>query len=156
MKTAVDTNVFVDILINNERQKESRRLLLKSREEGSVTICSIVYAELAALLPEDNVLERFLKSCGVSNIESPSLKSLKRAADAWKVYNDRRPNAIICPQCGQKVIVKCSSCNINISPRQHILADFIIGAYAETQADRLLSHDRGFIKKYFPGLIVIP
>jgi predicted nucleic acid-binding protein len=34
----------------------------------------------------------------------------------------------------------------------NVFVDILI----KTQADRLLSHDRGFIKKYFPGLIVIP
>jgi hypothetical protein len=33
--------------------------------------------------------------------------------------------------------------------RDRVLADFFIGAQAQAKADRLLTRDRGFYKKYF-------
>jgi predicted nucleic acid-binding protein len=36
--------------------------------------------------------------------------------------------------------------------RTRILADFLIGAHAQTQAQGLLSRDRGFYRKLFPSL----
>jgi len=39
--------------------------------------------------------------------------------------------------------------------RRRIPLDFLIGAHAMTQANRLISRDRGFYRKLFPSLNVI-
>ncbi len=39
--------------------------------------------------------------------------------------------------------------------RRRIAADFLIGAHAMTQCDRLLSRDRGFYRNYFSSLNII-
>ena len=40
-------------------------------------------------------------------------------------------------------------------PRRHLVADFVIGAHAEIQADRLPAIDRGYLGKWFPGLTLL-
>ena len=40
-------------------------------------------------------------------------------------------------------------------PRDRVIADFLIGAHAATQCDRLLTRDRGHYRKHFAGLAIV-
>lgn len=40
-------------------------------------------------------------------------------------------------------------------PREHLVPDFLIGAHARRQADRIAAIDRGYLRRYFPGLKVV-
>lgn len=52
--------------------------------------------------------------------------------------------------------VVCSDCGTDLSRRQHVVADFLIGAHAAEDADELLTLDGDFHRSYFDGLEVRP
>ncbi len=130
MITAIDTNILLDILVPNEEFYEaSADALQDSAAEGSLVISDIVYAELCIHFETRQECDAFLES---NDIRTQSLTREVHflASRAWRTY--RR-------QGGQ---------------RTRILADFLVGAHARTQATRLLSRDRGFYHNLFPSLEV--
>lgn len=156
MITAVDTNVLVDILIDDPRQALSRQLLKEARSQGYLIIAPVVYAELSALFGKQQKLEEFLDAAGIRKMEPFGEKALWLAGEAWKLYNKRRPQRLVCPRCGRETEVFCPGCQKKILTRQHILTDFLVGAHARAHANQLLSHDLGFIRSYFPELRCLP
>ncbi len=151
MITAVDTNVLLDVLIPDAPHgDESEHALADGLRAGAVLISDPVYAELAAHFPAQEDLDRLLADTSL-RLESSNAEALYRAGRAWSEYIRRRP-ALACPQCGAEQDLHCDRCGASIQPRSHVVADFIIGAHALTQADQLLTRDRGYYTTYFPEL----
>lgn len=131
MITAVDTNIFLDILIPNESLYDlSAQALEESSTAGSLVICDFVYAELCVYFPAQKECDAFLEANEI-RVEHLTEEALFQASRAWRTY--RR-------QGGQ---------------RNRILSDFLIGAHAQQRASRLLSRDRGFYRKLFPKLEIV-
>ena len=131
MITAIDTNVLLDILAPNEKFFESSATALEhAATSGSLVICDLVYGELCIHFHSQRECDSSLDGSGI-RVEALTRPAYFLASRAWRTYREHG------------------------GPRTRILADFLIGAHAHTQASRLLSRDRWFYRKLFPALHLI-
>ena len=152
MISALDTNVLLDLLIPGAPDADASAFrLAEAAREGAVVISEAVYAELAGRFEQSADMERFVHDTGIRLMPS-SRETLQRAGSAWRSYARRRQRTLTCPSCGAAHPDRCEACGAGIQVRQHIVADFMIGAHAALQADRLITRDRGYYGRYFPDL----
>jgi len=153
--SAVDTNVLLDVLVPDAVHGEgSEGRLVAALSVGSLVISEAACAELSAHFDEAEDVDRFIGDTGIHLVPS-SLEALHRAGAAWRAYARRRPPSLVCPQCGTAQAVRCAQCDASVQVRQHVVADFMIGAHALVHADRLITRDRGYYSRYFPDLELV-
>jgi predicted nucleic acid-binding protein len=131
MITAVDISVLLDVLANDPSHVEkSEALLARAYQQGSLIICPVVYAELAPSARDRRQLDGWLQRGGIRTVGLTAEHGYA-AGLAHAAYR----------KAGGK--------------RDRVLADFLIGAHAVHEANRLLTRDRGFYRKYFAGLEIL-
>jgi len=131
MITAIDTSILLDVFVDSVRADQSEACLIQAYERGSLIIAPVVYAELVPQAPSQNELDQWLSSAGIQVV--PFTKD--HAFIAGMAHATYR-------KAGGK--------------RDRILADFMIGAHAQSEANTLLTHARGFYRKYFSDLTILP
>ena len=157
MTTAVDTNALLALLYEDTHADASEVELRRAYQEGRLTATSLVYAELAAdgHFDTPSELDEFFEDLSIRLVE-PSRKALFEAGHQFRRYTARRPEGLQCPSCGTQQTVICKECGEDLTPRQHIAADFIIGGHASVDAEALISFDAAFYETYFPSVTVYP
>ncbi len=128
MISAVDSSVILDVVTADPRYADgSERVLRRASREGQVIACECVLAEIYPAFDGPDSFEEFLADWQVEFVPS-SRQSATLAGRHFTAYLERGGS------------------------RRRIVADFLIGAHAQTQADRLVARDRGFLRDYFSGL----
>jgi predicted nucleic acid-binding protein len=129
--TAVDSSVLLDVFGPDQDFGERSAAALRTcLAEGGLVACEVVWAEVAAAGPSTDAARVAMERLGVDFLPLSQAAALE-AGDAWRAYR----------QAG--------------GPRNRVIADFLIGAHAATDAERLLTRDRGFYRAYFEGLEVV-
>src|SRR5688572_26990513 len=131
MITMVDTNILLDIFgADKAFGLASSETLRKCLKEGAVLACEVVWAETATAFPHPKTCKEMMETLSIE-FSPMTEEAALFSAKVWHLYRKEGGR------------------------RERVVADFLIGAHALVQGNRLLTRDRGFYRKYFKALKII-
>jgi predicted nucleic acid-binding protein len=134
VRTAIDTNVLSALWSNEPLAANIPRQLGEAKNQGALLIAPVVYAELLAYPnATESFVDGFLSDTGITVDFDLEGAVWVDAGRRFALYADQRRKS-------------------GHGEPKRLLADFLIGAHALLQADRLMSLDAARYRQYFPEL----